>query len=105
MSSLNSYSPGGINRYSAKKVIKPISFICIAPEAQKVSVVGDFNDWHPDAAPMKQQLDGAWMAQIQINHGHHHYMFLIDGKLTLDARAQGMARNEKNEKVSLLAVS
>jgi hypothetical protein len=32
-------------------------------------------------------------------------MFLIDGKPTLDPRAQGIARNERNEKVSLLAIS
>jgi hypothetical protein len=31
--------------------------------------------------------------------------FLVDGKPTLDPRAQGVAPNEANEKVSLLAVS
>lgn len=99
------YQIGSINRYSVKKMQKPINFICIAPEAQDVSVVGDFNDWHPNAHPLKKQADGSWLAQIPLNHGHHHYMFLIDGKLTLDPRAHGIARNEKNEKVSLLAVS
>ncbi|MDB6025722.1 MAG: hypothetical protein JWM68_1945 [Verrucomicrobiales bacterium] len=54
---------------------------------------------------MKKQFDGAWTAQVQLNHGHHHYCFLVDGHPTLDPRAQGIARNEKNEKVSLLAVS
>ncbi len=49
--------------------------------------------------------DGAWRAEILLNHGHHHYLFVIDGKPTLDPRAQGIARNEWNEKVSLVAVS
>jgi 1,4-alpha-glucan branching enzyme len=99
------YSPGSADRYSAKKMAKPVNFICLAPEAQQVFLVGDFNDWHPEAAPMKKQIDGAWTTQLQLNHGHHHYCFLVDGKATLDPRAQGIARNEKNEKVSLLAVS
>ncbi len=100
-----SYSPGSPDRYSAKKMAKPVNFVCIAPQAQQVYLVGDFNDWHPEATPMKKQVDGAWLTQVQLNHGHHHYQFLVDGKPTLDPKAQGIARNEKNEKVSLLAVS
>jgi 1,4-alpha-glucan branching enzyme len=103
--SIQSYSPGGLHRYSAKKMLKPISFICIAPQAQHVTLVGDFNDWHPDACPMKRHVDGSWQTQISLNHGHHHYQFLVDGKPILDPRAQGIARNERNEKVSLIAVS
>ena len=96
---------GSSDRYSAKKMAKPVNFICLAPEAQAVSLIGDFNDWHPNAHPMKRQHDGAWMVQVQMNHGHHHYQFYVDGKPMLDPRAQGIARNEKNEKVSMLSVS
>lgn len=101
MYSSQSYS----SPYSAKKMAKPINFICVAPEAQQVHLIGDFNDWDATAYPMKRQPDGAWYIQISLPHGHHHYQFLIDGKPMLDPRAQGIARNEKNEKVSLLAVS
>lgn len=98
--------PGNVNsRYSAKKVVKPINFVCVAPSARQVSLVGDFNDWHPEAHPMKRQPDGAWMIQVQLNHGHHHYLFLIDGKEHLDPRAHGTVRNERNAKVSLVAIS
>ncbi len=67
--------------------------------------MGDFNEWHPAAHALKRMPDGAWRAEISLNHGHHHYLFVIDGKPTLDPRAQGIARNERNEKVSLVAVS
>ncbi len=87
------------------KMARPINFVCRAPEAKNVSLVGDFNDWHPNAHPMKRHPDGAWHAQCHLGHGHHHYMFVVDGKLILDPRAQGVARNEQNEKVSLIAVS
>lgn len=103
--SMNNYVPGGLHRYSAKKMAKPVNFVCLAPEAKQVFLMGDFNDWDTSALPMKRQVDGSWHAQIPLFHGHHHYQFLIDGKAVLDPRAQGTARNEKNEKVSLLAVS
>jgi 1,4-alpha-glucan branching enzyme len=105
MFSVDSYSPGGRNRYSAKNVALPINFLCIAPQAKAVHVIGSFNDWDPASHPMKRQPDGGWHLQIPLNHGHHHYLFLIDGKPMLDPRAQGVVRNEKNEKVSLIAVS
>lgn len=88
-----------------KKTVKPVNFVCSAPEAKAVSLVGDFNDWDPQALPMKRHPDGSWTGQVTLGQGHHHYQFVIDGKLTLDPRAQGVARNEKDEKVSLVAVS
>jgi 1,4-alpha-glucan branching enzyme len=102
---LSSHAAGFTSRYSAKKMSKPINFICVAPEAKSVTLVGDFNQWQPHAHPMKRQPDGAWMAQVHVHHGHHHYQFLVDGKPTLDPRAQGIARNQNNERVSLIAVS
>ncbi len=84
---------------------KPVAFVCLAPSASGVFLMGDFNDWDATSIPMKRQPDGAWRCELPLNHGHHHYLFNIDGKPVLDPRAQGVARNEKNEKVSLLAVS
>ena len=102
---LGSYSIGKANRYSAKNNLRPTNFLLLAPKAREVFVVGDFNDWQVGAHPMTRQPDGGWRAQIPLNHGHHHYLFLVDGKPTLDPRAQGTARNEQNEKVSLIAIS
>ena len=93
------------NRYSAGNMSKPVNFFCVAPEAEAVSVVGDFNDWRASLNPMVRQADGSWQLQVPLHHGHHHYHFLVDGKPVLDPRAMGVARNEKNERVSLIAVS
>lgn len=84
---------------------KPVNFFCVAPQAKQVTLVGDFNDWQPDAHPMIRQADGSWHIVIPLNHGHHHYQFLVDDRPTLDPRATGIARNEKNERVSLIAIS
>lgn len=93
------------DRYSAKKMAKPVNFILAAPDAKRVTLAGDFNDWNPGACPMKRQPDGNWLAQIHLTHGHHHYLFLVDGKPMLDPAGHGVARNERDEKVSLIAVS
>jgi len=89
---------------SARKTVKPVNFICSVTQARHVSLVGDFNDWDPHATPMKRQPDGCWLVQVQLGPGHHHYQFLVDGKPTLDPRAQGIARNQQGQKVSLMAV-
>ena len=94
-----------VNRYSAKAHLKPINFYCSAPEAAQVFITGDFNDWNPLSHPMQKQFDGTWFAQVPLNHGHHHYLFLVDGNPTLDPRAQGIGRSETSGKVSLIAVS
>ena len=92
-------------RLLQQKTLRPVSFICNAPEAKGVSLVGDFNQWNPAAHPMKQMPDRAWMISMELRHGHHRYAFLVDGVLTLDPMAQGITRNEKGERVSLIPVS
>jgi 1,4-alpha-glucan branching enzyme len=94
-----------LHRYSAKRTAKPVNFVCQAPGAQHVSIIGEFNNWEPNANPMKRQPDGAWTAQIALSHGHHQYAFCVDGQYQLDPRAQGIARTPDGHRVSLLAVS
>ncbi len=93
------------NRYSARKMVKPINFVCVAPEAKEVHLAGDFNGWNPGAHPMRRQPDGAWLVQVPLHHGHHQYIFVVDGRRVLDPHATGIARDHKGERVSLLAVS
>ena len=105
MSYLNSYSPGGKNRLSARKMAKPVNFYCLAPDAKMVSVIGEFNKWNRYVHEMTRQPDGTWFVQIPLHHGHHLYQFMVDGKPQLDSRAHGVAPNEKNQPSSVVAVS
>jgi 1,4-alpha-glucan branching enzyme len=94
-----------MNRYGAPHTMRSINFICNAPQAQAVSLVGDFNGWNPTANKMTQMPDQAWLLSMPLKHGHHRYAFLVDGHLTLDPRAAGVTRNDKGERVSLVPVS
>ena len=92
-------------RYSARRTQHHVTFYCDAPKAQQVSLVGDFNEWDPAATPMRRMPDGRWMASVELTHGHQRYLFVVDGKPRLDPQANGIARNDRNEPVSLIAVS
>ena len=90
---------------NAPKNLRAMNFICNAPTAQSVALVGDFNQWNSSAHPMKKMPDGAWLLTVELKHGHHRYAFLVDEVLTLDPRAQGITRNDQGERVSLVPVS
>lgn len=92
-------------RYSAKSMTKPVNFYCAAPGATSVYLVGDFNEWDRSALAMSRQVDGSWFAQVPLCHGHHRYLFIVDGKPRLDPTATGVTHNEADEAVSLMAVS
>lgn len=91
--------------YSVKRTRHRLNFYCDAPQAESVRLVGDFNDWDLAGNPMRRMPDGRWMATLELSHGHHQYLFVVDSKLTLDPKANGIARNGGNEPVSLIAVS
>ena len=91
--------------YSAKKMAKPTNFYYAMPEAESVYIMGDFNDWNPTSLPMQRRVDGWWFVQVPLTHGHHHYLFLVDGVPTLDPHATGIARVDRYAQVSVIAVS
>ena len=57
-----------------------VQFVLFAPEAKSVALVGDFNDWDPDATPLlTAQSGGAWSVTVPLTPGRHRYAFIVDG--------------------------
>jgi 1,4-alpha-glucan branching enzyme len=50
--------------------------------AERVNLVGEFNDWDTTATPMKRnRSDANWKATIELKSGQRHrFRYLIDGK-------------------------
>jgi 1,4-alpha-glucan branching enzyme len=92
-------------QFSPKQAIKPINFFYSAPEAQAVYLMGDFNGWNPISDRMQRRERGWWSLQLPLSPGHHQYLFVVDGRPTLDPHSAGTTRNIRYEKVSLVAVS
>ena len=85
--------------------VEGVHFAVWAPNALSVSVMGDFNDWDPNSLPMQLRVDGWWFIQVPLTHGHHHYLFVVDGTPTLDPQATGTVRADHYAKASMIAVS
>jgi hypothetical protein len=57
-----------------------VRFALLAPAAQNVSVVGDFNDWDPEATPLHYSpVEGVWWVVVPLPPGRYQYTFLVNG--------------------------
>lgn len=97
--------PEASSPYSSKKMVKPVNFYFHNPAARSVSLIGEFNHWNPLTHPMRKREDGWWFVEVRLTHGHHHYLFLVDGVQTLDPKASGTVEIKPFTKVSVTAVS
>ena len=52
-------------------------FAVWAPHAELVSVIGDFNGWNPDQAPMRRVGGGLWEVFVAGAAAGHHYKYHI----------------------------
>lgn len=57
-----------------------VRFVLQAPDAQRVSVAGTFNQWDPRATPLvRSGPGGVWTATLSLPAGQHQYVFVVDG--------------------------
>jgi len=62
-----------------------VKFVFVAPNAGKVSLVGDFNDWDETRAPMvKAEKGGLWSVTLPLSVGRHVYAYIVDGAWRVD---------------------
>ncbi len=73
---------------SADVAIVPQQFVLENTSARRVSVVGDFNNWNPNATPMTRSPDsGLWSVIVPVVSGRHVYGYMVnDSVFTLDPR-------------------
>lgn len=85
-----------------------VQFVLFAPTAARVSVVGDFNDWDPQATPLvaSRQRAGFWTVDVPLAPGRHEYAFLLDGSRWMaDPAAPVVADGEFGTPNSTLTVT
>ena len=73
---------------------KKVPFEFMAPDAKKVCLAGDFNDWDTTASPMKKDKKGMWKATVSLKPGRYEYRFLVDGNWENDPCCAGCVPNE-----------
>jgi 1,4-alpha-glucan branching enzyme len=62
------------------KTSKKQNFRFSAPEATSVLLVGDFTHWQQQPIPMRKDLDGIWIASVELPPGKHTYRFIVDAE-------------------------
>jgi 1,4-alpha-glucan branching enzyme len=59
--------------------VEGVAFVVLAPNARRVSVVGDFNYWNPRRHPMRVRGNGYWELFIPRAKPGDHYKFDVIG--------------------------
>ncbi|HEX2999779.1 MAG TPA: isoamylase early set domain-containing protein [Armatimonadota bacterium] len=72
---------------------KRVAFALHAPEARSVSLVGDFNNWDPEAWPLKRDEAGTWKTTRVLPTGKYQYLFYVDGHWTADPQCDQRTTN------------
>jgi hypothetical protein len=66
-------------RPARPEAARPVPFVITAPNAARVSLVGDFNDWNPSATPLHRAAGNVWWVVVTLAPGRYHYSFVVDG--------------------------
>ncbi len=63
--------------------LREVTFTIDNPDASEVSLIGEFNNWSPEVAPMNLTASGMWHVTVMLPPGTYSYKFLIDRKQKL----------------------
>ena len=83
-----------------------VRFLIKAPEAKKVSLAGDFNDWSVEKTTLSDEDgNGVWTDTVPLEPGRYQYKFLLDGeKWVVEPDAQAYQADGFGGKNSLLVI-
>lgn len=82
-----------------------VTFSFESPEAERVSLMGDFNKWDASVHPMQKDKDGVWRKIVMIYPGRYEYKFLVDGNWRLDPQNEYWCTNSYGSQNNVLEVS
>ena len=83
-----------------------VEFVLQAPDADSVSVAGDFTGWEPRVALQDPDGDGVWSGRVPLQPGVHQYMFVVDGsEWVTDPHAQHYASDGFGNRNAVLAIA
>jgi 1,4-alpha-glucan branching enzyme len=81
-------------RAKSKVLTRGVEFEFPAPQAKKVYLAGNFNDWDTRQTPMIKDRKGIWRATLQLEAGKYEYRFFVDGQWENDPSCTSWVPNE-----------
>jgi 1,4-alpha-glucan branching enzyme len=92
------------SKKTAQTSSKKIPFEFYAPDAKKVCVVGSFNKWSTEAAPLKKDRSGRWTTALELTPGRYEYRYVVDGSWQNDQRPVATVANPYGSRNSIVEV-
>jgi 1,4-alpha-glucan branching enzyme len=89
---------------SSRSGSQEVEFSLIAPDAKKVSIAGQFNNWNPQALPMKKGKDGTWKIKLKLPLGTCEYKYFVDGSWVNDSARPESVPNPYGTSNSVITV-
>jgi len=76
--------PGGLEKkYLKQGAVCSVTFVLpkdAATEASSVCILGDFNNWSPDAHPLTKREEGDFVVTLELESGRaYRFRYVIDG--------------------------
>lgn len=87
-----------LRRESGRTVVR---FSVRRPDAEEVSVTGDFSGW--ESVPLHRR-DGRWTGEMEVMPGTHHYGFVVDGEWFVPEHASGRVTDDYGQVNATLVV-
>lgn len=85
------HSPGACYLCPPRIEAGKLVFIYHHDSAERVSLVGDFNDWNPETSFFTKDSQGIWRAEIDPPHaGSYRYKFVVDQRRWIDDPGNGL---------------
>ena len=94
--------PKASSKEKTKK--RRVNFSFEAPDANKVVLGGDFNNWNIRAQPMKNE-GGVWKKTVTLEPGRYEYKFLVDGQWRNDPNNTQVCANRFGTHNNVLVIS
>jgi len=67
-----------------------VEFKFYRPQASRVSLAGDFNEWRNGELPMVKADEGYWMTKMRLPTGEFKFRYCADGEWFTDYAAFGV---------------
>jgi hypothetical protein len=83
--------------------LKRVRFAVSLAAGEQVALIGDFNDWNPEATPLRRE-QGGWSATLPLAPGRYRYAYVVDGRRLLADPSEPLADDEFGAPTSVITV-